>query len=309
MAEIANTLLISAIAFFVFLAAFLFVNPNAGGDAPATGDLPVSIQAIEVRWGRADTQGSEIPVQLTLANTGSDDARIVGVDYEVAMDGRVVARGDDGREADLDAGGESGVGFTARLGKGFAGAWWDGHAARAERGVMSITGHADVELGGKTYALPFSWSSTHEGGLAAAAAQAASNCADEAQQVCLDRATFAWQPSGGELVADLQVRNRAGEPLELESGTVRLLFLDQEVASGTLPAGELGTLAPSSTPARLRFSDPAIESWWPSHVAACEATGATLVVQMTVEGSGPRQSITWRFPFTYRTQYVCGAEA
>lgn len=307
MTRFINSVLISLIAFFAFLAIFGYF----GAERPNAEPSELTVEGATARWGTSDESGTGLVVGFTVRNNGHLPGLVDRLEYKVARDGVIL--GEDSQEPRLNVPAESAVPvqLAIRLPPEFAADWWTAYTTSKEATSLRVTGSL-VMRGAADRPIPFEWSSSWQGNLSDLLEAPAHNCDGATQAVCLREATTSWTPGG--LSVSMLLRNADGDPVIVRNGTVRLLFAGAPVADGSSTrAVEIAPNDEGRMPVVADFSQSAILSWWRTHVGRCEATQATLAVDLTVlveraGGAGNEvQGIHWTFPAgAFRTEFVCG---
>lgn len=304
MTRLINTVLITVVAFFVFLGVFW---QFAGGGTGAGPRGAPTVTALSPQW-----QGSppHILVGMTVHNPAADPARPSALSYEATVDGQVVdhAVGKPLTDAPIPPKGDGPVQFMVTLPTGFAVSWWTAYMQHAETSDVRIHGTVSLRRADGPHEAPFEWRSSWTGTLAKDLGNAAANCEPNATDVCLSGAQFSWK--SGALHADLVLRNPGAKPVALGNATVGLDFGGHAVVAGrvdlaqSVPAGGSATV-----PLTLAFSQPAIAAWWPEHAARCERTPVAFALDLQARSLANGTGVTtlqWTFPSAdLDTRFVC----
>lgn len=315
MTRFINAVLISVVAFFVFVGVFWqLMGDGAGGGTP--GSAP-TVSNVEARW--QPEQEREMLIDLTLRNPSSLPARATAITYRAEVDGRLVDSavsrplGEDvaprieGRE-------EGSVKIAIDLPEDFILSWWPTYMEEAEKADLRVVGTLDVRRDDGDRDVEWEWRSSWEGGLAAQLSEAVQNCGSGAEDLCLDDAEFFWQEGG--LQADLGFDNPGADPVALHNMTITLLFGDRPVVAGDVDLGRtVAAEGEEEVGLALTFSQAAMAAWWPDHLARCERTPVALRIGLEVEvladgsdddAGGSFATVQWTFPASpFQTRFVC----
>lgn len=311
MTRFINTVLITVFAFFVFLGIF-WQFAGGGTGAGARGDP--SVVDVAPRWQPAAPQ--ELLVALTVYNPAGQEGRIASITYKATIDGTTVdeaiARVPPGPAIDVPAKGEAPVDFPVDLPDGFIADWWPEYRAHGEAVELVISGSVVLRRDDGTHEAPFEWRSEWTGQLAERLTEAVKNCDDEPSDLCLEESEFFWKD--GTLHARLVLHNPGPDPVAIRNATLRVLFGERTVVSRDIDlVRELQPDADAEVELALGFSQPAIDQWWPEHIARCERT--PLVVGMDLQAHdlpdseddpGSVTTLQWTFPAApFQTRFVC----
>lgn len=310
MTRLINAVLITVFSFFIILGVFW---QFAGGGTGAGPRGDPAVIAVVPRWQPASEQ--EIGVELTLRNPAGQDGTISAVTYEALIDGKAidgaVARVPPDGPVPIAARGEASVRFAVDLPDGFATTWWTAYMRNAEEAEISIQGTATVQREDGVREAPFEWRSEWTGELAERLQNAVRNC-DGASGLCLADSDFSWKE--GALHARLTLHNPGPETVAIRNTTLRLLFGETAVVRGDVDlVREILPGQDAEVDLALGFSQSAVASWWPEHVARCERTplalGLDLQAHSATEGTNATPEVTtlqWLFPAsTFQTRFVC----
>ena len=306
-----NAVLISLVAFFVFVAVFWQVMGDGAGRSP--GSAP-TVTNVEARWQPEDER--EMLIELTLDNPSSLPARASAITYRAEVDGRLVdsavsrplseavAPRIEGRE-------EGTIEVLVDLPDDFITTWWPTYMEEGEKADLRVHGTLDVRRDDGDRDVVFEWRSSWQGDLAAKLSEAVHNCSASTDDLCLDNGEFLWQDGG--LHADLAFSNRSPDPVALHNMTIALLFGDRTVIAGEVDlARQVAADGEEDVGLALAFSQAALSAWWPDHMARCERTPVALRIGLEVEvldgdaEGGAFSTVQWTFPAsTFQTRFVC----
>jgi LEA14-like dessication related protein len=310
-----NTVLITVFAFFVFLGVF-WQFAGGGTGAGARGD-PTVID-VAPRWQPGAPQ--DLLIDVTLHNPAGQDGQVASITYEAKVDGEVVdkaiARVPAGPPVVVPGKGDGVVHFTVDLPEGFIRQWWPAYMQHAEKAELSIQGTVSLRRDDGVHDATFEWRSAWTGELAAHLAEAVKNCDETPTDLCVANSDFVWKE--GKLHATLVLHNPGPEALAVRNASVRLLFGEQAVVSGDVDlVRELEADTDTEVPLVLTFSQAAIDTWWPDHIARCERTplvfGMDLQAQALPATTGEEEgepgritTLQWTFPASpFQTRFVC----
>lgn len=312
MTRLVNAVLITVVAFFVFLGIFWQFSGDGGEARRPPGGAP-TVSGVAASWQPAAER--EMLLELQVDNPSSLEASVEAVSYEATVDGHLVDSAVSRPLAPAVAlpGREDGpVRLAIDLPEDFVLTWWPAYMADGEEADLRIVGTLDVEREDGDREVGFEWRSSWQGDLARQLSAAAGNCAEGDSDVCLDGSRFFWRD--GALHADLAFANPGRQTVAVRNTTFQLLFGDRAVVAGdvdlarTLAAGgeaEVGLV--------LAFSPDAMEAWWPEHLARCERSPVALRMDLQVEpldsegsGTGELAVLQWTFPASsFETRFVC----
>ena len=310
MTRFINTVLITVFAFFVFLGVFW---QFAGGGTGAGARGAPAVVDVSPRWQPAAAQ--ELLIDATLHNPAGQPGRIASYSYEAEVDGDVVdkaiARVPPGDPILVGPKSDGLVSFPVDLPEGFALEWWPKYMEDAEDSEVRIHGTIALRRDDGVHEAPFEWRSTWTGKLAERLTEAVQNCDDAPSDLCMRESRFFWKD--GTMHATLTLHNPGPETVVIRNSTLKLLFGERAVVSGTVDLSrELRPDSDTDIDLSLTFSKPAIAAWWPDHIARCERTpmvlGMDLQATSLPEGEDPGHVTTlqWTFPAApFETRFVC----
>lgn len=315
MTRFINAVLISLVAFFVFVAVFWQVmGDGAGGRSP--GSAP-TVTNVEARWQPEEER--EMLIELTLDNPSSLPARASAITYKAEVDGRLIDSAVSRPLSEADAprieGREEGtIEVPVDLPEDFIVSWWPTYMREAEKADLRVYGTLDVRRDDGDRDVTFEWRSSWEGELAANLSEAVHNCSGGADDLCLDEAAFLWEEGEPGLHADLAFSNPGSDAVALHNMTITLLFGDRAVVAGEIDLDRQVTAdGQEDVGLSLVFSQAALSAWWPDHLARCERTAVALRLGLEVEAlpegdeeEGAFSTVQWTFPAsTFQTRFVC----
>jgi LEA14-like dessication related protein len=306
-----NTVLITVFAFFVFLAIFWQIA-GGGTGAGARGDPTVT--DVSPRWQPAQPQ--ELLVDLTVFNPAGQEGRIASVSYEAMVDGEPIDKALDrvppGPTVLVGPKAAGRVSFPVDLSDGFATKWWPDYMEDSEEADLRIVGSVSLRRDDGVHEAPFEWRSTWTGQLAERLTAAVANCEDDPVDLCMRESRFYWEE--GTLHATLTLHNPGPHGLAIRNSTLRLLFGERAVVSGTVDLlREIKPDTDTDVELSLTFSQKAIDAWWPDHIARCERTPLVLGMDLQVQelpqddnATGQVTTLQWTFPAApFETRFVC----
>ena len=316
MTRFINAVLISVLAFFVFVGVFWQVMGD-GADGRTPGSPP-AVTDVQARWQPVAER--EMVIELTLDNPSSLPARATAISYRAEVDGKVIDSAVSRPLAEdisprIEGRADGKVTVLVDLPPDFILTWWPTYMAEGEKADVRVQGTLDVRREDGDRQATFEWRSSWEGELADKLSDVVANCSSGDEDLCIHEAAFSFQ--AGKLHAAIEFRNPADGAVALHNMTLTLLFADRAVVAGEVdlarqvPAG--GT---SDVGLSLTFSQSALSAWWPDHLARCERTNVALRIGLEVEtlgngteggaGGGDLATLQWTFPAsTFQTRFVC----
>lgn len=308
MAQIVNTVLISVVAFFAFLALFGYF-----GGVPAPAPPPATeprLTGVSAAWngsggeGSGEGSGGPILVSLVVHNPGREAARSTGVAYAAVSNGVVWTESSKSVDVPVLPGRNATVRFALQPSPAAAADWWAAYGAASEGSGLTVTGSLDVVGADGAHALPFEWRSTWQGGLARSLS-GATTCTPAndafAQEPCLAAATATW--AAGRLVLRLDVANPGHEDADLARGEAILRLGGETVARGVLDGARVPAGGSASLSTTLLAEPGGLSDWFPAHLARCERSVEELDIRLVRPGS---PDIEWTLEGTFETHLVCG---
>ena len=324
MTRIINAVLISLLAFFVFVGVLWQFTGDGAEGRRSPGGAP-TVSGIDAAWQPGETK--DLLIEMQVHNPSSIEGRVTSVSYEVQVEGKVVdsavsrpvsGPGGSGTSVALPAKQDASVEVPIDLPEEFVLDWWPTYMAEGEEADVSIQGSLAVERDDGDRSVPFEWRSSWQGDLAKSLSDAVANCEGEESDVCLDGGVFAWKDGG--LHADLTFHNPGASAVALRNTTLTMTFGDDAVVAGDVDlVQEVAPDGDAEVGLALTFSPVAMQAWWEDHVARCESTPVALRMQLQVEvldGSGGEGegeddeaevvSLQWTFPVSpFQTRFVC----
>lgn len=314
MTRFINAVLISVLAFFVFLGVFWQVMGD-GADGRTPGGAP-TVTAVEARW--QPEQERELLLEVTLHNPSSLDARATALTYKAEVDGRLVDSAisrplSQDVAPTIEGRGDTTIRVPVDLPADFVLTWWPDYMANGESSELRIQGSLDVQREDGDRDATFEWRSAWEGELASSLSGAVANCSAGSEDLCLDSAEFFWKE--GALHADLSFSNPGADAVGLHNMSITLLFGERAVVAGEVDLGRrVASDGDTDVGLALTFSPAAMQAWWPDHLARCERTPVALRIGLEVEtladgqepGQGDFATVQWTFPASsFQTRFVC----
>jgi LEA14-like dessication related protein len=306
-----NTVLITVFAFFVFLGIF-WQFAGGGTGAGARGDPTVT--DVSPRWQPSSPQ--ELLVDLTVYNPAGQEGRIASITYDATVDGTPVDSAIDrvppGPAVIVGPKSEGRLSFPVDLPDGFAVKWWPAYMEDGEEAELRIHGTISLRRDDGVHDAPFEWRSTWTGKLAEHLTAAVENCEEEPTDLCMRESRFYWED--GTLHATLTLHNPGPDGVAIRNSTLRLLFGERAVVSGTVDLlRELKPDSDTDVELSLSFSQTAIAAWWPDHIARCERSPLVLGMDLQAQAlpedadeSGHVTTLQWTFPAApFETRFVC----
>lgn len=322
MAQLVNTILISVVAFFAFLAVFGLLGGAPKGDPPPSGPS-VHLAGITARWedagavaarGRGDAAAPEdaeasspgpsgnagIILQMTIANGGSASARVTSATYSATSNGVTFDESTEAIEATIAPRRNGTVLVHVRVPTSAVALWWPAYASADELSGLRLQGELRVFDAAGEHQLPFAWSSQWQGALASGLDRAAFACRP-GDPVCVPDVAASW--SGADLRAELVVVPNEDTLAMVTAGRLDLHLADHLIASSELrPLQSNGALA-----AALAGDTAALAMWLPDHVERCESSPLEWRLTLDITRSdGTPQTVTWSIRGTFQTHWLCG---
>ena len=311
MTRFINTVLITVFAFFVFLGIFW---QFAGGGTGAGARGAPTVTDVSPRWQPSVAQ--EILVDLTVFNPAGQEGRIASISFEATVDGETIDQAVDrvppGPAVVVGPKADGRVSFPVDLPDGFGVRWWLDYMEAGEETELSIQGTVTLRREDGVHDAPFEWRSKWTGKLAEHLTAAVENCEEEPTDLCVRESRFFWKE--GTLHATLTLHNPGPDGVAIRNSTLRLLFGERAVVSGTVDLlRELEADSDTDVELSLTFSQTAIGAWWPEHIARCERTPLVLGMDLQAqalpedaEDVGHVTTLQWTFPAApFETRFVC----
>lgn len=313
MAFVNGVLLVAVAAFGVVAASWLVLAPSHS-DAPALSQP--SVTTIRTQWVRADAQGSQLAIDMTLRNPGDTPAKATSLGYKVLLDGRPLATGRQGTDFAVPASANVPVHFTVQIPGDLSSQWFPAYTANLEHTSLRVTGtvnltYAAKPAGSPSAALPTQASRTivpweadasWDGHLGQQVAQHAKDCDQRTYGLCVEATRATW--SRGVLRLEMTVRNVGAQDVDAVQVSGGLGLGSVLVAQGTTPGKMVAFAGTSDVSLSLAFDQAGVSTWWPDHVTRCESSHAVLEVDF-LDSYG--QTDVHLFDLgTYESRFVCG---
>lgn len=311
MTRFINAVLISVLAFFVFVGVFWQVmGDGAEGRTPGGA---VTVTDVEARW--QPEQEREMLIELTLRNPSSLPARATAITYRAEVDGALVDSAvarplSEATSARIAGRADGALALPVDLPEGFILEWWPAYMAEAEEAELRVQGTLDVQREDGDRDVAFEWRSSWTGGLASSLSDAVANCSPGEEDLCVGESRFFWEDGG--LQADLGLRNPGADPVGLHNMTISVLFGERAVVADEVDlARQVAPGGATEVGLALTFSQAALAAWWPDHLARCERTPVALRLGLEVESlggddEGALATVQWTFPAaSFQTRFVC----
>jgi LEA14-like dessication related protein len=297
-----NTVLVTLLAFFVFLAVLVYLTgptapDGAGGDdaGPEGEDIPtatssaspsqaptpdaVVLREVTTAWRQGAYGSADLVVGLTLANGHAAAIPVEDISYEITFNGEPVRRGN-WAGAVLAAGTTSSIDGAIAFDESLTQRWWDELTFAAGRPTVRIAG--DIRPAGLD-AIPFAWEAQADGDLGAQLFRDARNCGGD-DPVCITDERVDW--FAGTVRWTLGVENTLTEDVSLFDGSVTVVLGGVEVSSAGFGDRVLAPGERAEIVVDLAFDD-AIHQWWGPHALDCESSRATVRVVFMQEWQEP----------------------
>lgn len=294
-----NTVLVTMLAFFVFLAVLVYVTgPGASGPADGSEGAPESVSSttsstspmpsttttaststtpapsagsivlrdVHAAWAQGASGDAELVLTLDLDNPGATPASVEDVTFELSFNGDAARRGT-WAGAVLPAGSTSEVGGRIAFDEDLTARWWDEFTYAEGEPIVRIAG--DIRPSGAD-PIAYAWQSRADGDLAAQLLHDEPECGDDA--VCIVDEEAQW--FAGTLRWTVTLENTATENVSLHEGRAKLALGGVEVAATDIDEAVVAPGERVRVTIDFDFDEDAVHAWWTPHALNCESSAA-----------------------------------